>query len=216
MAPRIDLQNPAGFADLPAENRFRDWVAAALREDGGDLEQTVRVVDADESAELNALYRGREGPTNVLSFPADDALLDYRCLGDLVICAPLVAEDARVVWSVGVPIPGYEGRAEIVDALATGRTLTDVGIDPATFSSEVGRLLVDGNTAVIELSVKARTYADTPYENDYAFFYEFDDDGLLTEMRDYADTINAARQLTACYAESIRELAKTLQPQTGD
>lgn len=130
--------------------------------------------------------------------------------GDPERLAPLVAEDARVVWSVGVPIPGYEGRTEIVEALATGRTLTDVGIDPTTFSSDVGRVLVDGNTAVIELSVKARTYQDTPYENDYAFFYQFNDEGLLTEMRDYADTMHAARQLTACYAESIRELARAL------
>ena len=71
-------------------------------------------------------------------------------------------------------------------------------------------VLVDGNTAVIELSIKARTYQGTPYENDYALFYQFNDEGLLTEMRDYADTMNAARQLTACYAESIRELAKAL------
>ncbi len=95
MAPRIDLQNPAGFADLPAEDSFRDWVAASLRGEEGDLEQTVRVVDVAESGELNKLYRGKHGPTNVLSFPADDDLLDYRCLGDLVICAPLVVDEAR-------------------------------------------------------------------------------------------------------------------------
>ena len=94
MPPTIDLQNPAGFADLPAEERFREWVMAALREDLDELEQTVRVVDVAESGELNARYRGREGPTNVLSFPADDKMLDYRCLGDLVICAPLVVDEA--------------------------------------------------------------------------------------------------------------------------
>ncbi len=95
MAPKIDLQNPADFDDLPSEKSFRQWVEAALGEAGDDLEQTVRVVDIDESTDLNTRYRNKNGPTNVLSFPADDAQLDYRCLGDLVICAPLVIEEAR-------------------------------------------------------------------------------------------------------------------------
>ena len=94
MTPRIDLQNPSGFADLPAKKFFRRWVEASLRQDFGDLEQTIRVVDRAESRELNARYRGRDGATNVLSFPAEDEHLDYRCLGDLVICAPLVVAEA--------------------------------------------------------------------------------------------------------------------------
>ena len=104
MPPRIDLQNPADFADLPSEQRLQQWIEAALRGDSDDLEQTVRVVDALESGELNARYRGKQGPTNVLSFPADDGLLDYRCLGDLVICAPLVVEEARLR---GVPVEAH-------------------------------------------------------------------------------------------------------------
>ena len=104
MAPRIDLQNPDEISDVPAVDRFREWVAAALREDCADLEQTVRVVDTGESAELNSRYRAKDGPTNVLSFPADDDLLDYSCLGDLVICAPLVVDEARVQ---GLPIEAH-------------------------------------------------------------------------------------------------------------
>ncbi len=95
MATRIDLQNPAGFNDLPSENHFRQWVEAALREDGDDVEQTVRVVDVGESRAMNERYRGKRGPTNVLSFPSEDELLGYRCLGDLVICGPLVVDEAR-------------------------------------------------------------------------------------------------------------------------
>ncbi len=104
MPARIDLQNPADFADLPSAERLRQWVEAALRGDREDMEQTVRVVDAVESGELNARYRGKQGPTNVLSFPADDGLLDYRCLGDLVICAPLVVEEAR---AQGLPVEAH-------------------------------------------------------------------------------------------------------------
>ena len=64
---------------------------------GGEL--TIRVVGEAESAELNERYRHKRGPTNVLAFPseplpaegAEDELLP---LGDLVICAPVVAREA--------------------------------------------------------------------------------------------------------------------------
>ncbi len=95
MTTKIDLQNPAGFDDLPPAERIRLWVDAALQAPGDDLEQTVRVVDRRESRDLNLRFRNRDRPTNVLSFPADDERLDYRCLGDLVICAPLVVDEAR-------------------------------------------------------------------------------------------------------------------------
>ena len=100
MAVILELQNPAGFDDLPTEARFRAWVEAALCRPFDALEQTVRIVDSAESGALNARYRGKQGATNVLSFPADDTLLDYRCLGDLVVCAPLVVEEAA---ARGVP-----------------------------------------------------------------------------------------------------------------
>jgi probable rRNA maturation factor len=49
----------------------------------------VAFVDADRIAELNAEYRGKEGPTDVLSFPIDEAEIEVpgpRELGDIVIC----------------------------------------------------------------------------------------------------------------------------------
>jgi probable rRNA maturation factor len=71
-------------------------VRAALRSPLGPLEQTIRIVDEAESRLLNREYRGRDKPTNVLSFPAElpPGLLDYQCLGDLVICAPVVEREA--------------------------------------------------------------------------------------------------------------------------
>jgi len=100
MTPSIDLQNPSEIAGLPADESFRRWVEAALREDYGELEQTIRVVDRGESRELNARYRGKDRATNVLSFPAElpeivRAALDRPPLGDLAICAPLVAAEAE-------------------------------------------------------------------------------------------------------------------------
>jgi probable rRNA maturation factor len=94
MPARVDLQNDDGIADLPSEERFRCWIEAALQRDISRLEQTIRIVGEAESRELNRRFRGKDAPTNVLAFPANGELLDYDCLGDLVICAPLVSAEA--------------------------------------------------------------------------------------------------------------------------
>jgi len=94
MAVTIDLQNDAAIAGLPAEAQFRSWVEAALQREYASLEQTIRVVDRDEGGDLNRRYRGKQSATNVLAFPYDGAQLGYDCLGDLVICAPVVVDEA--------------------------------------------------------------------------------------------------------------------------
>ena len=58
------------------------------------LEQTIRIVDEAESRKLNHEYRSKDSATNVLAFPGEMDLLDYDCLGDLVICAPVVMSEA--------------------------------------------------------------------------------------------------------------------------
>jgi probable rRNA maturation factor len=52
---------------------------------------TIRVVGAAESRRLNRRFRGKDKPTNVLSFPYDVP----GALGDVVICAPVVNREAR-------------------------------------------------------------------------------------------------------------------------
>jgi probable rRNA maturation factor len=94
MAIVVDLQNDAGLADAPALADFERWVAAALQDSHAQLEQTICVVDEAQSRELNHRFRGKDSATNVLAFPGDNNLLDYDCLGDLVICAPLVTAEA--------------------------------------------------------------------------------------------------------------------------
>ena len=91
----IELQVCVNNADCPGEDDFQRWVNAACLSDMPSLEQTIRIVDEVESAALNKQYRGKEGPTNVLSFPGDNHLLDYDYLGDLVLCAPIVAQEAK-------------------------------------------------------------------------------------------------------------------------
>lgn len=74
---------------------MRVWAQAAWQGEA-DSEVTVRVVDAAESQALNQQYRGKDAPTNVLSFPFEAPPgIPVALAGDLVICAPVVEREAR-------------------------------------------------------------------------------------------------------------------------
>ncbi|MGB3392344.1 MAG: rRNA maturation RNase YbeY [Stenotrophomonas sp.] len=86
-------------AGLPAAASFRKWVAAALAGRIREADLAIRLVDAREGQALNHHYRGKDYATNVLSFPAElpEGLpkgVKFPLLGDLVICAPVVAREA--------------------------------------------------------------------------------------------------------------------------
>ncbi len=96
--PLIDRQVACTGADLPDLAALEAWVAAVLARFPGETrhELTVRFVDADESQALNRDYRGKDRPTNVLSFPFENPPgLALPLLGDLVICHHVVAEEAQ-------------------------------------------------------------------------------------------------------------------------
>ena len=81
---------------VPDEVLFQQWARAAADAAANEAaELSIRVVDEDESAGLNQTYRHKSGPTNVLSFPCEvPAGVPNDLLGDLVICAPVVAREA--------------------------------------------------------------------------------------------------------------------------
>ena len=90
----LEVQVATEHQPVPAESEFERWVEAAL-EERADAALVVRLVDQAESETLNTRYRGRQGATNVLSFSADlPEEVALPLLGDIVICAPLVAEEA--------------------------------------------------------------------------------------------------------------------------
>ncbi len=76
----------------PAPATLRDWARLAAGRHNGAI--GIRVVGSGESRALNERWRGKPGPTNVLSFPAAREPRG-RLLGDIVVCAPLVAREAR-------------------------------------------------------------------------------------------------------------------------
>ncbi|HHJ12139.1 MAG TPA: rRNA maturation RNase YbeY [Chromatiales bacterium] len=94
----LDLQLAEGIQGAPHREAFARWLAAALEDLPPETGVVIRVVDEDESRALNAAYRGKDRPTNVLSFPFEPppGLPDEASahLGDLVICAPVVRREA--------------------------------------------------------------------------------------------------------------------------
>jgi probable rRNA maturation factor len=91
----LELQIATHAKTLPHPAQIREWVSLTLynRIETGEL--TIRLVDETESADLNQQYRNKPGPTNVLSFPYDpEPGIASRLLGDIVICAPVVEQEA--------------------------------------------------------------------------------------------------------------------------
>jgi probable rRNA maturation factor len=101
----VDTQLAACRPWVPAPAELRRWARAAVAGAGTASTDPVsprsprvciRVVTAAESRRLNNAYRGRDNPTNVLSFPASaEARVRDGALGDVAICAPVVATEAR-------------------------------------------------------------------------------------------------------------------------
>lgn len=109
----------------------------------GNVEMTIRIVDEVEARQLNERWRQRAYPTNVLSFPFEcPPGLDIPLLGDIVICAPLVASEAveqhkpqqahwvHLVIHGTLHLLGYdhisESQAQVMESLET-RILHDLG-----------------------------------------------------------------------------------------
>lgn len=95
----VIVQDVSSRPGVPPPEQLAGWVRSALN---GGLrgEVTLRIVDEAESAELNARYRRRPGPTNVLAFaggaggvPAAGG--ERLPAGDLIVCAAVVARESE-------------------------------------------------------------------------------------------------------------------------
>ncbi len=97
MSYRIDVEVNSSSTKIPSVENIELWITTALQSDElNEAEVSVYIVDEPESQELNAQYRNKDKPTNVLSFPADiPDEVGVPLLGDLVICAPVVEREAQ-------------------------------------------------------------------------------------------------------------------------
>ncbi len=92
----LDLQVATDDSGCPTEADLRLWAETALQSSDDEWEVTVRIVDEAEITELNATYRHKNKPTNVLSFPFEAPPgVDIHLLGDLIVCASVVEQEAR-------------------------------------------------------------------------------------------------------------------------
>lgn len=100
----VDIQHASEQAEaIPSDALFTSWVEHTLQSsyvqdaisDKSQVELSIRMVDVAESQQLNFQYRQKDKPTNVLSFPAEvPDFVDVPLLGDLVICVPVVIQEA--------------------------------------------------------------------------------------------------------------------------
>ncbi len=106
MSLMLDVQQAVDLPGLPSLDQLRRWSEAAVLAGDGERELTIRIVDEAESAALNAAYRHKHGPTNVLSFPFEAPIpeVDVGLLGDVVLCAPLVVREAA---AQGKPVEAH-------------------------------------------------------------------------------------------------------------
>lgn len=99
----VELQNPESYTSVPDYADFECWAVASWL-DENDAGVVIRIVGEPESQQMNFRFRGKDAPTNVLSFHYDnqpmyaddeyiESELDY--LGDLIICLPVIEREAR-------------------------------------------------------------------------------------------------------------------------
>lgn len=100
MTHEIDLQVACTPTELPTKEQFQLWVDTALAEISSEPKQefelTIRLVNNEESQQLNMQYRGKDKPTNVLSFPFEvPEGVELNLLGDLIICIEVMKQEAQ-------------------------------------------------------------------------------------------------------------------------
>ncbi|WP_086983331.1 rRNA maturation RNase YbeY [Vibrio aphrogenes] len=137
MTIELDLQIAVEDTDsLPTEAQFQQWLSSAITLFQPQAEVTIRLVESEESQQLNRDYRGKDKPTNVLSFPFEAPPgIEIDLLGDLIICKqvvereaqeqnkPLIAHWAHMVVHGSLHLLGYDhiedDEAEEMEALET-------------------------------------------------------------------------------------------------
>jgi probable rRNA maturation factor len=86
--PIIAIQDMVHKKPILKKIQCLKWLSSIVDK---NAEITIRIVDNDESINLNNIYRKKKYPTNVLSFLVDD---EVHLIGDIVLCAPVIKKEA--------------------------------------------------------------------------------------------------------------------------
>ncbi|HWI73979.1 MAG TPA: rRNA maturation RNase YbeY [Baekduia sp.] len=118
----LDADLAAGRDDLPEEGEIVRLVSLAVATAGvRDGHVAIAFVDAERIAELNLEHRGKEGPTDVLSFPideADDGVAGPRELGDVIICPPHTIDIREAIVHGALHLVGMDHEVDDGEMLA--------------------------------------------------------------------------------------------------
>ena len=91
----VEVQRAGAGGGVPSTRLLKDWARAAWRAEARSADVVVRITGERESRRLNRDYRGKDRPTNVLSFASEPLPgIGDSHVGDLVICAPVVLREA--------------------------------------------------------------------------------------------------------------------------
>jgi len=99
MRTELEVQRATTLESVPDDDQFQQWVDTVLVGKPNQFTLSIRIVDEDEAQRFNREYRNKDYATNVLSFPAElpeglPAEIRQAQMGDLLICAPVVAREA--------------------------------------------------------------------------------------------------------------------------
>jgi probable rRNA maturation factor len=139
------LFNNAQDVNTPSLDQFKLWVETVFNHFNKQHQVSIEIVDEATSQQLNNDYRGKDKPTNVLSFPLElPDYIDEPLLGDLAICAEVVKREAieqhkkevdhwtHLTIHGTLHLLGYDhiedDEAEIMEALEV-QLLKDLGIE---------------------------------------------------------------------------------------
>jgi probable rRNA maturation factor len=127
----VDVEVIGGDAAPGGPARVERLAALALHAAGiQDGHLAVEFVDAQRMAALNAEHRGKDGPTDVLSFPVDEAGVSAgpRELGDVVICIPHTSDVDEAIVHGALHLAGMDHEADGGEMLELqARVLKDAG-----------------------------------------------------------------------------------------
>lgn len=91
----LSVSNDVNESQLPSEENFQHWAQASYPGDD-EVVTSLQIVSSDEMQKLNKDYRGKDKPTNVLSFPMElPEEVGINILGDLALCDEVIEAEAR-------------------------------------------------------------------------------------------------------------------------